>query len=101
MAGYVNSYNGGFEYLVSYDMDSLDEILYGIETRDLIQMVQYGDFNIHDAYFRFNGYGNLESLSDYEYKQDILENEYDIVSEYIELANYGDLLVSDYNALND
>lgn len=101
MANYVNSYNGALEHLGAYDMDSLEEILYGTETRDLIQMVQYGDFNIHDGYFRFNGYGNLESLTYYQYEVELLENEDEIVLEYTNLANYGDLLLSDYNALNN
>jgi hypothetical protein len=35
----------------------------GKEPIEIIRMTAYGDFNYSHDYFRFDGYGNLESLS--------------------------------------
>jgi len=45
-----------------YD-DNINEIMEGKEPIEIIRMTAYGDFNYSHDYFRFDGYGNLESLS--------------------------------------
>jgi len=47
-----------------YGMDDFDEIMENIKPWDISRMVFYGDFNPTHKFFKFNGYGNLES-SDY------------------------------------
>lgn len=68
---HMNSYDGCFEDVVAYDMDEFDEFLSNHTPLEIAQLIFYGgEFNPNDEYFRFNAYGNLESL-----------NWYDIVSE--------------------
>lgn len=42
---------------------TLDEIFHGQTPSQIIKQTAYGDFNYSHDYFRFDGYGNLESLS--------------------------------------
>lgn len=105
-----NGYLGDDRY---YEMDMLDEFLYGLKPTELLQRVyygrdddtwttdahgirNYGEFNPNREYFYHNGYGNLVS-SDYKdytgrldsyFIEDVLENinELDITdSELLEM----------------
>lgn len=49
-----------WEYMVN-DCEHLKEYFNDITT--FIKAVQYGDYNIHDEYVKFNGYGNLVSCN--------------------------------------
>lgn len=73
-----------------YTMDSLNELLAGMEAYEILRLAHYGNFSPHDDYFRFDGYGNLESAS---YVEDIMQGRFDI-AEYI-LDNGNDLDNSD------
>lgn len=57
------------------DMGMFDDILYGKSPIDIAMMVAYGDFNPSHDYFRFDGYGNLESTDtpcyDWIYEDDL------------------------------
>lgn len=44
-----------------YSMDEFNEILREEQPSGIVCMIQYGDFNINDDWFMFNGYGNLKS----------------------------------------
>lgn len=47
------------------EMERFDEICDGMKPIDIATSIAYGGgFNPNDDYFHFNGYGNLESLSD-------------------------------------
>ena len=48
-----------------YSMYDFDEMFSSTSPSDLANMIYFGDFNPNHDYFRFNGYGNLES-SDYK-----------------------------------
>lgn len=43
------------------DMDCFDDLMYGWKPLDIALRVHFGDFNPNHTYFRFDGYGNLES----------------------------------------
>ena len=63
--------NGELENLVFYSMEELDDILDGFSPTQIANMIHYGEFSPVDSYVRFDGYGNLESLSQWD-----LEDEY-------------------------
>ena len=65
---YLNSWNSCLDYLEVCNMEDLDECLEGYEPSEIINMIFYGDgtFSPNCDYFRFNGYGNLESLDEYD-----------------------------------
>ena len=59
---YMNGYDGCFDDCIYYDMDEFDYFLKGYTPMEIAQMIFFGgNFNPNDDYFRFNGYGNLES----------------------------------------
>ena len=76
----LNWYNNCLDFLDFYYMEDLDEHLHGFEPSVILNKMFYGDFNPNDDYFKFNAYGNLESLNEWE-----LIKEYEIyINEIIE-----------------
>ena len=63
---YLDAVNGYDDYI--YSMDEFDEILHGQTPEWIANRVFYGDFNPNYEYFKFNGYGNLQSICSYELK---------------------------------
>lgn len=43
------------------EMGEFDDLMCGWKPLDIAMRVHFGDFNPNHAYFRFDGYGNLES----------------------------------------
>lgn len=41
---------------------------------DIIRATQYGNYNLYDEYIKFNGYGNLDSYSEEEIRDEILND---------------------------
>ena len=59
-----NEYEGsvnGENYI--YSMDEFDEMHCGMTPWEIARAVTYGDFCAAHDYFRYNGYGNLESTN--------------------------------------
>lgn len=46
-----------------YDVDELDEILYGLSPIDIMNKVFYGDYAPSADFITFDGYGNFESVA--------------------------------------
>lgn len=81
-----------------YNMDEIDEILYGKKPSELLSMVS-SDFNYNDGYFYFNGYGNLESCDDKEDRYlDVFTHE-EILDTYLDNACHCNLSNSDFEEL--
>lgn len=78
----INAYNGSMEHLDLYEMDMFDDIMNGFEPMDIALKTYYGNFNPNDDYFRFNGYANLESLSEYDLENELIDYENEIIKEY-------------------
>ena len=98
IVGQLNSLNGSFETYALYDMDDFDTIMEGYTPTELAQRIFFGDFNINDDYFYFNGYGNLESITEYD-----MEGHFEmIIDEVVDsmIYNYNDLYIDNDN-LND
>ena len=49
-----------------YYIDMFDEIFNGQDPFDIATKIHYGDFNPAYEYFKFNGYGNIESICKWE-----------------------------------
>lgn len=84
---YMNSYDGSFEESTYYDMDSFDEVMSNYTPSEIARVIYYGEFNPNDDYFRFDGYGNLESLDWQEISDKAESLESDIIDH---LVNYYD-----------
>lgn len=90
----LNSWNGCLENLEVYENDEefFNTFFHG-NPSEAVRASCYGDYNYMDEYVRFNGYGNLESLNEYDYRQELIDYIDDIVDELIN--NRDSLYLSD------
>ena len=87
-----NSWNGSFEFLEKFDMEyDLDMFAEGHDVHWIACRIFYGNFNPNDDYFNFDGYGNLQSFSQYEYNQMINDEREEIIERALELHEKGDI----------
>lgn len=89
----INYETGGFDNIIAYSIDDFDDMVSGIEPYDLALKLHFGGFVPHYSLFRFNGYGNIESLCENEYDQEILDYETEIVQNYIYIFGELDLYI--------
>jgi len=52
------------ETIYSFDEDTINELF--SNPWDALRATHFGDVNFTDDYFHFNGYGNIETLSDWK-----------------------------------
>lgn len=82
----------------------LEEMLYGLSATEIAYKVFYsGNFNPNDDYFKFNGYGNLESLDSFRIVEK-MEEDTEFLEWYIEKSslidwNYADKIIEECNEL--
>ena len=78
---HMNAYDGCFDEAYYYDMDEFDELMSNYSPMQIAQMIYFGDdFNPNDDYFRFNAYGNLESVD----WRDVVAEAEDLVDDIID-----------------
>ena len=84
----LNSWNACLDYLDVYENDEeFFNIFFEGKPAELARAIYYGDFNYNDNYIKFNGYGNLETYSEYGYEKLLKENIEEIIEcliEYVE-----------------
>ena len=94
----LNSWNGCLDWL---DFCVNDEDFFECYFENKIEVARaicYGDYNYTDDYVRFNGYGNLESFSEY----DMIEELKDSIDEIVEnLIEYKDCICIDDGNLEE
>lgn len=83
-ASMIGDYN---EYLINNNyepyFDDLDIMLEGMTPTQAARCTYYGKFSFADDYFQFNGYGNIDSFSEYEIIRE-MKNDRDFLEWYIE-----------------
>ena len=60
---HMDGYDGCFDDCVYYDMDEFDDFMSNYSPMEIAQRIFFGNFNPNHDFFRFNGYGNLESAN--------------------------------------
>ena len=87
----INGYNGGLDYLEVYENEDyvINELF--SNPYELLERCWYGCYNINHSLIKFNGYGNIESLSDYDYEIELKENIDDIICELLKVFNKIDI----------
>ena len=80
----LNSWNGCLEYLDFWENDGEFFETYFESKLDAVRATFYGDYKFYDDYVRFNGYGNLESFSEYDMIEEIKDSIDEIVENLIE-----------------
>lgn len=94
------AYDGSFEESTFYDMESFDEFMSNYTPSEIAMMIHFGEFNPNDDYFRFDGYGNLESLDWQEISDEAESLESDIIDHLVNYYN-GDTPWADLDYLVD
>ena len=85
----LNSWNACLDYLAVYENDEeFFNMFFEGKPAELARAIYYGDFNYNDEYIKFNGYGNLETFSKYDYEELLEENIEEITENLIEYAEY-------------
>ena len=85
----LNSWNACLDYLDVYNNDDeFFDMFFEGKPAELARAIYYGDFNYNDEYIKFNGYGNLETFSKYDYEELLEENIEGITENLIEYAEY-------------
>ncbi|QBJ04164.1 hypothetical protein [Fusobacterium phage Fnu1] len=96
LAGYVCNYNGTFEDIINV-FSSIEELIEfsGYEGEEIASAVFFGDIkNWQDDYFYINGCGNFESCLEMEHEKSILNQEKEIISEFLDI--YGECLETEH-----
>lgn len=76
----VNGWNSDLEHLdYQYNDEDFFDAYFGGKPMEAVRAVCYGDYKYMDDYVGFNGYGNLVSLSTYEFEEELKTNIDDIV----------------------
>ena len=82
----VNHYDGQLDWLIWEDMVYLDEFLEGYTPTQIALMIHFGDFNPNHEYFRFDGYGNLESCYGVDWDKQLDEARGDIADALLDFG---------------
>lgn len=95
----LDGWNNCLDYLIVYENDEeFFDIFFANNPAEVARAIYYGDFNYNDEYIKFNGYGNLETLSEYDYEELLKEN----VEEVIDcLIKYVEHISIDNEELDD
>lgn len=86
----IDKYNeylseSGYEEYFENDDVYLNELV--SEPSELMRMALHGDYRYHDEYCQINGYGNLDSFSDYQIVREALKD-----NEFLEYVFYNDYI---------
>ena len=84
----LDGWNACLDYLDVYENDEeFFNMFFEGRPAEVARAIHYGDFNYNDEYIKFNGYGNLETLSEYDYEELLKENVEEVIDcliEYVE-----------------
>ena len=101
VVGEVNSWNGSLDYLEVYENDVyvINELF--SNPYELLEKCWYGCYNINHSLIRFNGYGNIESLSDYDYELELKDSIDDIIDQLLKIYNKIDISKEIYELIEN
>ena len=85
----INSWDSSLDYLEVFENnEEFFEMFFANRPMDAVRAVCYGDYSYSDDYVHFNGYGNLESCSNWEFEDELKENIDEIIERLIELQHH-------------
>ena len=66
--------NGSFDNIIKYEKSEFWDIFTDMEydSKDIANMVAYGSYKPYHDFIGFDGSGNIESMTEEEYKQELL-----------------------------
>lgn len=85
IANEIYSYNGSLEHLQFWANDEeFFETFFSHNPMEAVRASFYGDYHYNEPFVRFDGYGNLESLSEYGIEEELKNNVDEIIDLMIE-----------------
>ena len=90
----INCWNGSLELLEVYENDEyfFEDIFYG-RKYELVEKIANGDYRLGDDYVKFDCYGDIVSLNEWEWEEELEENIDEIIEKLIDC--YDNLVISD------
>ena len=67
--------NGAYDHIIKYEESEFWDIFTDMEhePQDIANMVAYGDYRPYHEFIGYDGYGNIESMTEEEYRQELLD----------------------------
>ena len=67
--------NGAFDNIIKYEESEFWDIFTDMEydLKDIANMVAYGSYKPYHDFIGFDGYGNIESMTEEDYRQELLD----------------------------
>ena len=92
----INSIDNSLDFLEYWENDEefFNTFFYN-NPSEAVRSSYYGDYNYCDKYVKFNGYGNLKSVDDYELEKEYKDYIDDITKSFLE--HYQELCITDDN----
>ena len=85
----LDGWNGCLDYLNVYENDEeFFDIFFEGRPAEVARAIYYGDYNYNDEYIKFNAYGNLKTLSEYDYEELLKENVEEVIDCLIEYVGH-------------
>lgn len=85
IANEIHSYSGDLEHLQFWENDEeFFETFFSHNPMEAVRASFYGDYRYADPYVRFDGYGNLESLEEYQIEDELKNSVDEIIDLMIE-----------------
>ena len=82
----INSYDNRLDNLdYEYNDEDFFSTYYSNNPYEVARAVYYGDYNFNDEYVRIDVYGNLESISEYEFDNLVEKYKDEIITEYLDI----------------
>jgi hypothetical protein len=92
----IISYDGSFEDLDYFENDEyFFQDFFQNKVDEAVRAVCYGNYEYMDDYVKFNAYGNLDSCSEYQYRNEVENNRDEIIEHYLELYADNNVYPSD------
>ncbi len=86
----INTWDSSLDYLQVFLMHEFNEFMCG-DPLEIANKIFYGDFNPNHEFFRFDAYGNLKSLNEYDLRDEIIDYSSEIAVRVVELYEGGHL----------
>ena len=87
----VNSWDGSLGDYDYMEIEQINELFHSVEPLEILRMAHFGEFDWNDDYFIVNDYGNLESISEFEFEELLKDNQAEITERYNELIESGEI----------
>ena len=67
--------NGAYDHIIKYGESEFWDIFTAMEydSKAIANMVAYGSYKPYHEFIGFDGYGNIESMTEEEYRQELLD----------------------------